>query len=69
MKVPTVEVVWESDHPHDLVQVIMRVGKTDAGMRLGTGFTLAEAFERLAEDIRNHAVRDDDKRMRELLEE
>lgn len=72
MRTPTVEVRWISDRPRVLVQVVLRVDEDpedDAKMYVGTGGTLAEAFDALAKDLRRTAEYYVDDILREKLEE
>ncbi len=67
MDVPTVEASWVPDLPRKLVSVVLHVGDDEANARCGCGSTLAQAFERLADDIRRQAEIVDDNWMRAIL--
>lgn len=68
MNPPSVEITWNADQPHTIVQVVLRIGDDERDLRLGTGYNLVEALEGLVRDIRARAVDADEQRMRKILE-
>lgn len=68
MKVPTVEVRWVPERSQTLVQVIFKLTDDETYWQCGTGSTLIEALENLVRNLRNRAEREDEHRMRRVLE-
>ena len=66
LAVPTVYIRWISHAPMDLVQVVLEVVNENSTY-VGSGSTLAEAFENVARSLRHRAEMKQERELRSRL--